>query len=211
MARDAALHGPGGSQVAQPDEKRVLALLDRAIAAYTGRDHPVEAWKRIVPAGQGDRPQGERPGRARASRPTWRWCWPSASGCSRPASSPATLWYGTATPAILRPAASPSTPIPAASAATAPMWPATRSSRVAFGSAKRQAGQDPHPRVRHGDRPAHPQGPQRGRRHLFHEEHVRRRRAPVRTARRRLQPRRGRPELHSQPSATRCASPSATP
>jgi uncharacterized protein (DUF362 family) len=46
IARDAALHGTG----AQPDEKRVSALLDRAIAAYTGREHPIEAWKRIVPA-----------------------------------------------------------------------------------------------------------------------------------------------------------------
>jgi uncharacterized protein (DUF362 family) len=45
IARDAALHGPGG----QLDDKRVQDLLDRAIAAYTGRDHPVEAWKRIVP------------------------------------------------------------------------------------------------------------------------------------------------------------------
>jgi uncharacterized protein (DUF362 family) len=36
----------------QLDEKRVLALLDRAIAAYTGRDKPVEAWKRIVPVGK---------------------------------------------------------------------------------------------------------------------------------------------------------------
>jgi uncharacterized protein (DUF362 family) len=45
VARDSALHGPGG----QLDEKRVLDLLDRAIAAYTGRDHSVEAWKRIVP------------------------------------------------------------------------------------------------------------------------------------------------------------------
>ena len=45
IARDAALHSPGG----QLDEKRVLDLLDRAIAAYTGRDHPVEAWRRIVP------------------------------------------------------------------------------------------------------------------------------------------------------------------
>jgi uncharacterized protein (DUF362 family) len=49
VARDAALHGPGGSQAAQLDEKRVLALLDRAIAVYTGYDHPVEAWRRIVP------------------------------------------------------------------------------------------------------------------------------------------------------------------
>src|ERR1017187_2696928 len=45
VAKDPALHGPGG----QLDDKRVLDLLDRAIAAYTGRDHPVEAWKRIVP------------------------------------------------------------------------------------------------------------------------------------------------------------------
>ena len=48
VARDAALHGAG----AQLDEKRVLALLDRAIAAYTGHDKPVEAWKRIVPVGK---------------------------------------------------------------------------------------------------------------------------------------------------------------
>ena len=59
VARDAALHGSDG----RLDEKRVQALLDRAIAAYTGREKPVEAWKRIVPVGQGDRPQGERPGR----------------------------------------------------------------------------------------------------------------------------------------------------
>jgi uncharacterized protein (DUF362 family) len=48
VARDAALHNAGG----QLDEKRVQELLDRAIAAYTGRDHPVEAWKRIVPVGK---------------------------------------------------------------------------------------------------------------------------------------------------------------
>lgn len=47
VARDPALHGAG----AQPDEKRVLDLLDRAIAAYTGHDKPVESWKRIVPVG----------------------------------------------------------------------------------------------------------------------------------------------------------------
>ena len=46
MARDASLHGTG----AQPDEKRVLDLLDRAIAAYTGHDNPVEAWKHILRA-----------------------------------------------------------------------------------------------------------------------------------------------------------------
>ena len=46
VARDAALHGTG----AQPDEQRVMDLLDSAMAAYTGRDKPVEAWKSIVPA-----------------------------------------------------------------------------------------------------------------------------------------------------------------
>lgn len=47
IARDPALHG----QSAMPDEKRVLALLDRAIAAYTGLHDPVEAWKHIVVQG----------------------------------------------------------------------------------------------------------------------------------------------------------------
>jgi uncharacterized protein (DUF362 family) len=50
IARDPALHG----QSTQPDEQRVLNLLDRAIAAYTGRDHPVEAWKYIVAQGGGE-------------------------------------------------------------------------------------------------------------------------------------------------------------
>jgi len=45
VARDAALHGTS----AQPDEKLVLALLDRAMASYTGLQNPVEAWKRMVP------------------------------------------------------------------------------------------------------------------------------------------------------------------
>ncbi len=48
VARDPALHGADG----QLDGKRVLDLLDRAIAAYTGRDRPAEAWQRIVPAGK---------------------------------------------------------------------------------------------------------------------------------------------------------------
>jgi len=48
VAKDPALHGQNG----QLDEKRVLDLLDRAIAAYTGHDHPVEAWKSIVPVGK---------------------------------------------------------------------------------------------------------------------------------------------------------------
>ena len=46
IARDASLHGTG----AQPDEQRVLNLLDKAMAAYTGRDKPLEAWKSIIPA-----------------------------------------------------------------------------------------------------------------------------------------------------------------
>jgi uncharacterized protein (DUF362 family) len=48
VARDPALHDASG----QLNEKRVQALLDRAIAAYTGHDKPVEAWKRIVPVGK---------------------------------------------------------------------------------------------------------------------------------------------------------------
>ncbi len=52
VARDAELHGPAGNTTSKPDEKRVLALLDRAIATYTGIDNPVAAWKHIVPAGQ---------------------------------------------------------------------------------------------------------------------------------------------------------------
>ncbi len=46
IARDASLHGAATS----PDEQRVLNLLERALAAYTGRDKPAEAWKSIVPA-----------------------------------------------------------------------------------------------------------------------------------------------------------------
>ncbi len=46
IARDASLHGAG----AQPDEQRVLNLLDKAMAAFTGRDKPLEAWKSIIPA-----------------------------------------------------------------------------------------------------------------------------------------------------------------
>jgi uncharacterized protein (DUF362 family) len=48
VARDAELHTAGGHL----DEKRVADLLDRAIATYTGRDKPIEAWKRIVPVGK---------------------------------------------------------------------------------------------------------------------------------------------------------------
>lgn len=48
VARDPELRVQGS----QPDEQGVLALLDKAMAAYTGRGKPVEAWQRIVPRGQ---------------------------------------------------------------------------------------------------------------------------------------------------------------
>ena len=47
VARDQALHNAAG----QLDEKRVIDLLDRAIASYTGRDKPVDAWKHIIAQG----------------------------------------------------------------------------------------------------------------------------------------------------------------
>ena len=43
VARDAALRSAGP----QLDEKRVLALLDRALMSYYGRQNPMEAWKLI--------------------------------------------------------------------------------------------------------------------------------------------------------------------
>ncbi len=46
IARDASLQGTS----AQPDEQKVLNLLDKAMAAYTGRQNPVEAWKSVIPA-----------------------------------------------------------------------------------------------------------------------------------------------------------------
>lgn len=49
IARDPALHGADGKL----DEKRVGELLDRAIAAYTGRTKPADAWKHIVQDGGG--------------------------------------------------------------------------------------------------------------------------------------------------------------
>jgi uncharacterized protein (DUF362 family) len=48
IARDPALHGAS----AMPDEKRVAALLDRAIGAYTGLHDPLKAWKHIVAQGK---------------------------------------------------------------------------------------------------------------------------------------------------------------
>jgi uncharacterized protein (DUF362 family) len=49
IARDPALHGADGKL----DEKRVGELLDRAIATYTGRTNPADAWKHIVQDGGG--------------------------------------------------------------------------------------------------------------------------------------------------------------
>jgi uncharacterized protein (DUF362 family) len=51
IARDPALHGANGLL----EERRVLDLLDRAIASYTGRDKPTEAWKHILPQGGADK------------------------------------------------------------------------------------------------------------------------------------------------------------
>ena len=45
IARDATLQGTS----AQPDEQKVLDLLDKAITAYTGHAKPLEAWKSIAP------------------------------------------------------------------------------------------------------------------------------------------------------------------
>jgi len=44
VARDAAVNAAAG-----PDEQKVLDLLDKAMAAHTGRDKPIEAWKSVVP------------------------------------------------------------------------------------------------------------------------------------------------------------------
>ncbi|HEV2325085.1 MAG TPA: DUF362 domain-containing protein [Terracidiphilus sp.] len=48
VARDAALRMQGS----QPEEQGVLALLDKAMAAYTGREKPAEAWQRIAARGR---------------------------------------------------------------------------------------------------------------------------------------------------------------
>jgi uncharacterized protein (DUF362 family) len=48
IARDAALHDAAG----QLDEGHVIALLDRAITTYTGRDKPVDAWRQIIAMGK---------------------------------------------------------------------------------------------------------------------------------------------------------------
>lgn len=45
IARDATLQGTD----TQPDEQKVLDLLDKAITAYTGHAKPIEAWRSIAP------------------------------------------------------------------------------------------------------------------------------------------------------------------
>ena len=49
IARDPSLHGADNTQ---PDEQKVLTLLDRAITSYTGHAKPMEAWKSLVPMDQ---------------------------------------------------------------------------------------------------------------------------------------------------------------
>ena len=48
VARDAALRGTD----AKVDSGRMLVLLDRAMQAFAGRDHPVEAWKTLIRPGE---------------------------------------------------------------------------------------------------------------------------------------------------------------
>jgi uncharacterized protein (DUF362 family) len=48
VARDPGLE----ASAAQLDEQRVLALLDKAMAAYTGHAKPSEAWQSILPRGK---------------------------------------------------------------------------------------------------------------------------------------------------------------
>lgn len=50
IARDASLHDAG----APPDQQKVLALLDKAMAAYTGHERPVDAWRQILRQGGGE-------------------------------------------------------------------------------------------------------------------------------------------------------------
>ncbi len=48
VARDGLLRGTGSSV----DSRRMLGLLDRAMQALFGRDHPVEAWRKLVRPGE---------------------------------------------------------------------------------------------------------------------------------------------------------------
>lgn len=48
VARDITLQAQG----AQLDDHRVLALLDKSMAAYTGHTKPVEAWQSVIPHGK---------------------------------------------------------------------------------------------------------------------------------------------------------------
>jgi uncharacterized protein (DUF362 family) len=48
VARDERLRGQGST----PDAERMLGLLDRAMQALFDRDHPAEAWKRLVRPGE---------------------------------------------------------------------------------------------------------------------------------------------------------------
>jgi uncharacterized protein (DUF362 family) len=48
VARDEQLRGSGSTV----DQNRVLALLDRAMQSLFGRDHPVDAWRKLVHPGE---------------------------------------------------------------------------------------------------------------------------------------------------------------
>ena len=55
VARDEQLRGAGASPASSIDSNRVLALLDRAMQALFGQEHPlapVDAWRRLVHPGE---------------------------------------------------------------------------------------------------------------------------------------------------------------
>jgi hypothetical protein len=168
VARDAALHGPGG----QLDEKRVLALLDRAIAAYTGHDKPVEAWKRIVPVGKviGLKVNGLG---GKGSRLTLALVLAVCERLQQAGVKPGNIVVWDRNARDLQACGLTINTDPSRIRCYGNDVAGYEEQPVVRGG-KREAGQDSHPRVRHGDQSAHSQGSRAGGRHLCHEEYVRR-------------------------------------
>jgi uncharacterized protein (DUF362 family) len=52
VARDGLLRGTASTPGSSVDSARMLSLLDRAMQSLFDRDHPVEAWKMVVRAGE---------------------------------------------------------------------------------------------------------------------------------------------------------------
>ena len=150
--------GAASARTAQLDEKRVLDLLDRAIAAYTGRDKPVEAWKRIVPVGKviGLKVNGLG-GKGISTHLAL-----VLAVCERLQQAgvkPGNILVWDRNARDLEACGLTITTDPSRIRCYGSDVAGFEDEPVAFGSAQRQAGQDSHPRVRHGDQPAHPQGP----------------------------------------------------